>query len=71
MIGDPIPRIGGGLSGKNLKRHIFTMGQSVDILKTASSAPLPDSPPSNDPQFQGFGGETTLIQLSLRSGGLP
>jgi hypothetical protein len=42
------------------------MDQSIYILKTASSAPLPDSHPSNDPQFQGFGGETTSIQLRLR-----
>jgi hypothetical protein len=62
----------GGLSGKNLsirpdhgKRYILVMSHSIDIFKTASSAPPPDSSSSNDPQFQGFGGETIPIQLRL------
>jgi len=39
------------------------MSHGVGILKTAPSA-LPPIPLSlNDPQFQGFGGETTSIQL--------
>jgi hypothetical protein len=42
------------------------MSQGMDILKMAPSVPSPDSPPSNDPQFQGFEGETTSIQLRLR-----
>jgi hypothetical protein len=42
------------------------MSHSVDIYKTAHEAPLTDFPPSNDPQFQGFGGEITPIQLYLR-----
>jgi hypothetical protein len=49
-----------------LKRHILAMSQGVDILKTAPSAPSPDSPLFNDPQFQGFGGETAPIQLRPR-----
>jgi hypothetical protein len=55
----------GGLSGENLKRYIFVMNHSIDTFKTAPSAPPPDSPSSNDPQFQGFGGETTPIQPCL------
>jgi hypothetical protein len=46
------------------------MSQGRDILKAAPSAPPRDFPPSNDPQFQGFGGETTSIQLRLRSDSL-
>jgi hypothetical protein len=42
------------------------MSQSADILKTAPSAPPSDSLLSNDPQFQGFGGETISIALRLR-----
>jgi hypothetical protein len=42
------------------------MSQGVDILKTTPSALPPDSPLSNDPQFQGLGGETTSIQLRSR-----
>jgi hypothetical protein len=64
MIGDPFPRMGWSLQRKLEAVH-FVMSQSVDIFKTAPLAPLPDSPTSNDPQFQGFGGETTSIQLHL------
>ncbi len=60
------PQDRGGLSGENLKRHILTLSQGVDILKTAPSALSPDSPLSHDPQFQGFGGEATSIQLQPR-----
>jgi hypothetical protein len=65
MIGRPYPQDWVGLSGENLKRYILVISQGVDILKTAPSAPPPDSPPSNDPQFEGFGGETTPIQLHM------
>jgi hypothetical protein len=42
------------------------MSHGVDILKIAPSTPPPESLTSNDPQFQGFGRETTSIQLRLR-----
>ncbi|OGP54862.1 MAG: hypothetical protein A2162_12465 [Deltaproteobacteria bacterium RBG_13_52_11b] len=45
---------------------MFAMSQGIDILKTPRSAPIPDSPLSDDPHFQGFGGETTSIQLRSR-----
>jgi hypothetical protein len=60
------PQVRGGLSEDNLKRHILAVSQGVDILKMTPSAPPPDSPLSNDPQFQTFGGETTSIQLRPR-----
>jgi hypothetical protein len=49
-----------------LKRHILAISQGADMLKTAPVAPPLDSPFSNDPQFQGFGGEITSIQLRPR-----
>jgi hypothetical protein len=64
----PYPQDRGGLSGENLKRHILAMSKGVDILKTAPSAPPPDSPLSNAPQFQGFGGKTTSIHPHPRLG---
>jgi hypothetical protein len=49
----------GSLFGENLKGHILAMIQGLGILKTASSAQLPDAFSSNDPQFRGFRVETT------------
>ncbi len=42
------------------------MDQGLDIIKMALQHNPPDSPPTNDPQSQGFGGETTSIPLLPR-----
>ena len=54
----------GGLSGENLKRHIWAMRQGVDILKMVPSELAADYPLSNDPLFKvSEGGPPRAIRI--------
>jgi hypothetical protein len=61
---DPIPGSGWSLWRKLEAAHLSD-DQGVDTLN-GPFITAPNFPPSNDPQFQGFGGETAPIQLHLR-----
>jgi hypothetical protein len=57
-----MPRIGGGFSGENLKRHICAISHGTDAPEAAPSTLHADSPIPNDPHFKVSEGRLSPIQ---------